>query len=320
MRKARHAERLGGGDEVALDDRLGGAARDPGDARHRRQADREHERASRRADRRDRDQRQHDLREGQDDVHRPHEDVVQDVRASTPRSARPRRPGRGRSRWRARPSPRISRPPHRNRLQTSWPMWSVPNSGVVGRRRVRRADEGGRAVRSEERAEQGHRDEDDHERERRSACATAASTGAAARRSAGGRLTTSGSGVTAMSEAMAHRRVLKARRDHDRGDVGEHVEDDVDRRDQHRQRLHDRQVVVRDPVTQRAADAGVVEDVLDHDHAAGQVREVDRDHLEGRPERVRQRVTRDARSARAGPSAGPSRRSRTRAPRSSTRA
>ena len=68
--------------------------------------------------------------------------------------------------------------------------------------------------------------------------------------------------------------------------------DDVDRRDQHRQRLHDRYVVVADAVDQRAADARVVEDGLDDDHAAGEVGEVDRDHLERRAERVRQRVPR----------------------------
>ena len=38
---------------------------------------------------------------------------------------------------------------------------------------------------------------------------------------------------------------------------------------------------------------GVVEDVLDDDHAAGEVGEVERDHLERRAERVRQRVAPD---------------------------
>ena len=46
-------------------------------------------------------------------------------------------------------------------------------------------------------------------------------------------------------------------------DVGEHVEDDVDGGDQHRERLHDGHVAVVDAVDERRADAGVAEDVLD---------------------------------------------------------
>src|ERR1700730_14317073 len=49
----------------------------------------------------------------------------------------------------------------------------------------------------------------------------------------------------------------------DRGDVGEQVEDHVEPGDQHGQGLDHRQVTVGHGVTERAADAGVVEDVLD---------------------------------------------------------
>ena len=47
------------------------------------------------------------------------------------------------------------------------------------------------------------------------------------------------------------------------------------------------------PSTKRPADAGEVEHVLDHDHPAGQVGQVDGDHLERRPERVGERVADD---------------------------
>ena len=77
MRGLETPERLGRGDEVALDDRLGRTARDARDARHRRQSDGEHDQPVRHAERRDRDQCQHDLREGQDDVHGAHQDVVE---------------------------------------------------------------------------------------------------------------------------------------------------------------------------------------------------------------------------------------------------
>ena len=76
---ARDAERLGRGHEVALDHGLGGPARHARDARHGREADREHDQPVLGPERRDRDEREHDLRERQDDVHDAHQHVVEEV-------------------------------------------------------------------------------------------------------------------------------------------------------------------------------------------------------------------------------------------------
>ena len=64
--------------------------------------------------------------------------------------------------------------------------------------------------------------------------------------------------------------------------VREHVEDDVDGGDQHRERLHDRDVAVVNAVDERRPDPGVAEHVLDHDDAAGEVGEVEGRHLDRR--------------------------------------
>ena len=56
---------------------------------------------------------------------------------------------------------------------------------------------------------------------------------------------------------------------------------------------------VRDGVDHQLGEAGIVEDRLDDDHAAQQVREAQRDRVGDRPDRVRQRMAQhDARRAR----------------------
>ena len=109
--RARHADPLGCADEVALDDVERGAADDPGNAGSGREAHHENEQPQLGPDRRHGDEREDDLREGEDDVHRPHEHVVEGVagvRGDEPdrdaeddaerRSRGPRAPG-----WTARP-------------------------------------------------------------------------------------------------------------------------------------------------------------------------------------------------------------------------
>ena len=97
--------------------------------------------------------------------------------------------------------------------------------------------------------------------------------------------------VEAGVACAAHRRpVLQSRADEDREDVGEQVQQHVDRGDEQAERLHDRHVAVGHGVDQRRADAGEPEEVLDRDDAAGQPCDVDGDHLDGGDDRVGQRV------------------------------
>ncbi len=74
-----HADPLGGADEVALDDVERCAANDSGNAGSGRDADHEDEQPQLGPDGRHGDEREDDLWEGEDDVHRPHEHVVEDV-------------------------------------------------------------------------------------------------------------------------------------------------------------------------------------------------------------------------------------------------
>ena len=151
----RDAERLGGGDEVALHDRLRGTARDARHARHRRQSDGQHDQPVLGAERRDRDEREHDLRERQDDVHDRASGRRRASCASRRRRGRRARRARGRAIVAIAATASSWPPPQRNRLQTSWPMWSVPKSRFDGPR-VGLADEGRRRVRGEVRPD--HRD------------------------------------------------------------------------------------------------------------------------------------------------------------------
>ena len=69
-------------------------------------------------------------------------------------------------------------------------------------------------------------------------------------------------------------------------DVGDEVdEDDEDRQDERRTQ-DDRIVACRDLVDQQAADPWYREDVLDHDCAADQEREVDSEHHDERRDRI----------------------------------
>ena len=106
------------------------------------------------------------------------------------------------------------------------------------------------------------------------------------------RSTATGS-ATAMS--LMGRSPLKRRpqtgADEDCREICEQVEDDIERRDQERDRLDDRHVAGAHRVDQQEPDALVVEDRLDHDDAAGEVRQVQRGDLERRRERVRNCVT-----------------------------
>ena len=63
--------------EVPLDDLHGGATRYARHARHRRQPDGDHEQPELRADGRREDEREDDLRQREQDVHAPHEQVVE---------------------------------------------------------------------------------------------------------------------------------------------------------------------------------------------------------------------------------------------------
>ena len=64
----------------------------------------------------------------------------------------------------------------------------------------------------------------------------------------------------------------------------------VHRGEHHDEELDDRDVTDPDARRQCAADAGIVEQELDDDHATGEVGDVEGDHLEHRTERVRHRV------------------------------
>ena len=77
----------------------------------RRQSDGEHDQPVLRPERRDRDQRQHDLREGQDDVHGAHQDVVERVARVGGDEPDDRPRGRDRGAWRARPRRGAARRP-----------------------------------------------------------------------------------------------------------------------------------------------------------------------------------------------------------------
>ena len=70
-------ERLGRGDEVALDHRDGRTSGDSGDAWHGGDADREDDQDRGGTEHRDHDQRGDDLRQGEDDVHQSHQHIVE---------------------------------------------------------------------------------------------------------------------------------------------------------------------------------------------------------------------------------------------------
>ena len=86
--RPRLADRLGGADEVALDDLQRRTPRDAGHPWSRGEADREDEQPELRADGRDGDEREDDGGKREDHVHPAHEDVVEDRRASRRRRAR----------------------------------------------------------------------------------------------------------------------------------------------------------------------------------------------------------------------------------------
>ena len=106
--------------------------------------------------------------------------------------------------------------------------------------------------------------------------------------------------------------------DEDRRDVGEQVQHDVQRRDQERDRLHRRHVARADRVDEQEPDARVVEDRLDDDDAAGEVREVQGGDLERGSEGVRDGVAPEDAPLGEPLEPAPSRRSRSRGSRRST--
>ena len=102
-------------------------------------------------------------------------------------------------------------------------------------------------------------------------------------------------------------------------DVGDDVEEDVEDGEQDDDVLDHRHVAAVIASTNVRPMPGVGEDRLDQDDAAGQVEQVQPDDLDDRGERVRQRVAEGDPATSRRPSAGRTRRSRSRAPRSSPR-
>ena len=152
-------------------------------------------------------------------------------------------------------------------------------------------------------ARYGPKQRDQRARTRRSATPTRA--GAACAGSAGGRVTPArrSFGTSSITIRSAIRLIS-----------------DVDDGDQHRDRLHERDVAVLDGDHELRADARVGEHVLDDDDAADQPLQVLGEHLHARRERVAQRVAAAARAARRARSAAPSARTRSAAPRPCRRA
>src|ERR1700736_979249 len=185
-------------------------------------------------------------------------------------------------------STRMVKPPCRKRLQTSWPIWSVPKRapgpfvllGVPTKSwppcgamcgpmtaMARMKSTNPRPI---------------WVRRRRSALRKSAPVGRRAVRTSGV--------MSWLTTAMLLEPRPQTRGDQDGRDVRHQVEEHVEAGNDHGDRLHHRQVTVGYGIAKCAANPSVVEDDLANDDTAREIRQVDADDLEGRPQRVRERV------------------------------
>src|ERR1700736_2951671 len=174
-------------------------------------------------------------------------------------------------------STRMVKPPCRKRLQTSWPIWSVPKRApgtfvLLGVPTKSLPPCGATCGPINAMARMNSTSPKPiWVRRRRSALRRSAPVGRRAVRTSGV--------MTWLTTAMALEPRPQTRCDQDGRDVRHQVKEYIEAGNDHGDRLHHRQVTIGNGIAEGTADSRVVEDVLDDNYASCEIGQVDGDDL-----------------------------------------